>query len=181
MFEALCRELSVVPRGSCARMMSDIIEKLSRDPRPVFIDEADYLVDSKRMTESLRDLHDMTGVPIVLIGMGGFEQKIAHRKQLTGRILTHVRFEPVDAADARILADQLCDVKVRDDLLDRVHRASKGSVRLTVVSLARIEQRAKAMNLADIGSAEWGAKDDSFFTGEAPSAPASGKVSALRQ
>lgn len=181
MLGALCRELTIAPRGSCSAMINDIIERLAREPRPIFLDEADHIVENKRSTESLRDLHDMTSVPVILIGEENLEQKLGHRKQLTGRVLEHVRFEAIDIADARLLADQLCEVKVRDDLLARVHRVARGSVRLTVVSLARIEQRAKVMGIQEIGGSEWGAKDEGFFTGEAPVAPAlTNKIAAVR-
>lgn len=179
MLGAMLHEVDREPKGSCARMTTDLVEALAQTGRPVFVDEADYLIDSKKMTESLRDLHDMATVPVVLIGMGGIDQKLAHRKQLTGRVLEDVKFQPADAADARLIADQLCEVKLRDDLLARVHRASRGGVRHLVVALARIEQFAKARGLGEIGSAEWG-KADAFFTGDAPdAAPAGGKVSPL--
>lgn len=177
MLGALLREVDRAPRGSCAQMQQDLIDALADSGRPVFVDEADYLVDQKRLCETLRDLHDMATVPVILIGMGGIDQRLAHRKQLTGRVLEDVRFEPADAADARLLADGLCEIKVRDDLLDRLVRVSRGSVRLLVVGLSRVEQRAKARGLIEMGAADWGAKED-FFTGDAP-LQSSGKVSAI--
>jgi hypothetical protein len=172
MLSALCKELIIKPSMKCSDMMDDLIEKLAEDPRPIFIDEADYIVDSKKMTESARDLHDMTSVPVIMIGMGDFAQKIAHRKQFTGRILSNVVFEPLSAADARLLADQLCEVKVRDDLLDRIHRLCRGATRNTIVSLTRTEKLARVKGLMEIGAADMvGVKDDFFFTGQAPTAP----------
>ncbi|MGQ0622751.1 MAG: AAA family ATPase [Panacagrimonas sp.] len=173
MLTAIARDLRIQPRGSCAAMMHDIIEALSLSNRPLFVDEADYLIDSKRMTESLRDLHDMTTVPVVLIGMGGIDQRLSHRKQLTGRVMQDVQFQPLDLEDARTLASTLCEVRVADDLLERLHRQAGGSARLLVVGLARIEQRAKSQGAAEISAAAWG-KADSFFTGDAPVAAAAG-------
>lgn len=178
MLAALLFELDRAPRGGCNQMMIDLIEVLRRSKRPIFIDEADYLIDSKRMTEALRDLHDMTKVPVILIGMGGIDQRLSHRKQLTGRLLQDVRFEPADEHDVRLLANSLCEVTVRDDLLARVAARSGGGIRQVVVALARIEQLAKACGLREIGSAEWG-KSEAFFTGEAPQVMAAGRVTAL--
>ena len=178
MLSALLLELDRAPRGGCNQMMRDLIEALNNSHRPVFVDEADYLVNSNRMTEALRDIHDVASVPVILIGMGGIDQRLSHRKQLTGRVLQDVRFEPSSLADARLLADGLCEVKLRDDLLERIHRRSMGGVRQLLVGMARVEQQAKAQGLSEIGSAEWG-KGEDFFTGEAPIRSPGGKVATL--
>lgn len=167
LLSALAHDLSIEARGSTSSVMSSILGSLGDNPRPLFFDEADYIVKSERMTETLRDIHDMTLVPVVLIGMGGIDRKVSHRKQLTGRVLQDVRFEPADIEDARKLADGLCEVRIKDDLLDRVLRATRGGVRHIVIALARIELFARARGLAEIDSAEWGKKDE-FFTGDAP-------------
>ncbi len=179
MFKAIARELRIQARGSCAMMMEDIVEALALSNRPLFVDEADYLIDSKRMTESLRDIHDMTTVPVVLVGMGGIDQRISHRKQLTGRISQDVRFLPADLEDAQTLAKQLCEVEVREDLLAQLHRQSAGSVRLLVVGLTRIEQRARSQGKSHINAAGWG-RNDQFFTGDAPAATPPAQLQAVK-
>ncbi|MGQ0621685.1 MAG: AAA family ATPase [Panacagrimonas sp.] len=167
MLAAIARDLRIAPRGSCAATLGDIIEALALSQRPLFVDEADYLAKSDSMTESLRDIHDMAAVPVVLIGMAGIDRRLSHRKQLTGRILQDVRFTPCTADDARKVADGLCEVKVADDLLLRLHRKAAGSLRLLVVGLDAIESSARHQGLPEIDGAAWG-KSDQFFTGEAP-------------
>lgn len=166
MFGAILRELGRHAHGSCAQMVGDIIEALALSGRPLFIDEADYLIDSKRMSESLRDIHDMTTVPVLLIGMAGIDQRLSGRKQLTGRVLQDVRFEALDREDAQAIARALCEVKVKADLLDAAHRTTGGYVRNLLVALARIEESARLRGMDSIGLAEWGKRD--FITGEAP-------------
>lgn len=166
MLRALCRELGRAPRGSCSLMMDDVIEALALSGRPLYVDEADYLVDSKKMSESLRDMHDMATVPVILVGMHGIDQRIAHRKQLTGRILQDVRFQPLSVEDTQKIASELCEVKVSADLLKTVHERSMGSTRLVVVALGRIEQAARSLGADSLDLAGWGKRD--LFTGEAP-------------
>lgn len=166
MFTAILRELGRHARGSCAQMVGDIIEALALSGRPLFVDEADYLVDSKRMSESLRDIHDMTSVPVVLIGMAGIDQRLSSRRQLTGRVLQDVRFEALDLEDAQRVAKELCDVMVKADLLDFAHKKTGGYVRNLVVALARIEECARSHGRDTIGLAEWGKRD--LITGQAP-------------
>jgi DNA transposition AAA+ family ATPase len=181
MMDAILRELGRAARGSCAQMMRDIIEALALSNRPLFVDEADYVIDSKRMCESLRDIHDMATVPVVLVGMGGIDQRLSHRKQLTGRVMQDVHFEPLDLEDAELLARELCDVDVKHDLVAQLHKDARGSTRLVVVGLARIEQSAKSRGLSAIGLGEWGKRQ--LFTGEAPVATngnGHGKVAQLQ-
>jgi len=171
---AIGRELDLEPRGSCANQVEQIVQKLAETGRPLFIDEADYIIDSKRMTETLRDIHDLAIVPVVLVGMAEIRRKITQRQQLSGRIAQWVEFGAASAEDARLIADTLCEVTVADDLLANLHAASGGSIRLMVVGLQRIEQHARARGLADICAADWRGGDD-FFIGSAP-APAKSKA-----
>lgn len=168
MMSSILRELGRAARGSCAQMMGDIIEALALSGRPLFVDEADYLIDSKRMCESLRDLHDMASVPVILIGMGGIDQRLSARKQLTGRVQQDVRFAPLDEDDARKLAGELCEVRVKTDLLSEITRRTAGSTRLLVIALARIEHYARSRGMDSIGLVDWGKRD--LFTGRAPEA-----------
>ncbi len=169
MLTAILKELGRSAHGSCAQMMGDVVEALTLSGRPLFVDEADYLIDSKRMRESLRDMHDHATVPVVLIGMGGIDQRLAHSKQLTGRVLADVRFHPADEADAQKIAGELCEVKIDADLVAELNRKAAGSVRLLVIGLERMERWAKAQGLTRVSASQWGKRQ--FFTGEAPSAP----------
>jgi len=178
MLGSILSELGRNARGSCAQMMDEIIEALAMSGRPLYVDEADYLVDSKRMSESLRDIHDMATVPVVLVGMGGIDQRLAHRKQLTGRVMQDTRFEPLDIEDTAKIAEDLVEgLDVGPDLLAHLHQEAKGSTRLIVVGLARIEQNARNRGMDAIALSDWGKR--ALFTGNAPTAPA-GKVAALR-
>ncbi len=168
MLQAILRELDEAPRASsCANMVGQIVQSLALSGRPLFLDEADYIVEEKRMVETLRDLHDLASVPVVLIGMAGVHRKIAARQQLSGRIARWVEFKPCDLDDAGSLARDLCEVEVAPDLVERLHQAAAGSVRLMVVGLAGIEAEARTRGLRRIESKDW-TKQRDFFFGEAP-------------
>lgn len=167
MLGAITNELGATPMAKNAAMIAHITERLAMTGRPLFVDEADYLLHNVKMLEALRDLHDVAGVPVVLIGMEGIEKRIVHREQFARRIQQWVEFRPLDAFDTRTLADAICEVKVADDLLDRLHHHTKGSVGLMTVGLSRIEQYAKSADLDEIDFKRWGAKRE-FFMGRAP-------------
>jgi len=170
MLAAISRELGIDPRGSCAQRAEAITQSLAQSGRPLFVDEANYITRAEDMTDTLRDLHDMTSVPVVLIGTDRINLSIKHRKQLTGRISQWVEFGPCDEEDARLVTDALCEVEIGDDLLARLHGEARGAIRLLVVGLAQLEAHARARGLKRMSDAD-GKAGRRFFVGEAP-APA---------
>lgn len=147
LLRALCRELEVAESRYGDRMLSDIAQRMSEEEKPLFIDEADYLIRYEDVRNTLRDLHDMTSVPVILVGMGDIEKNIRHDRKLDERIARRVRFEPCDLEDARKLANTLCEVSVADDLLADLHKRSAGSIRFITVGLSQIEEMAMLRDL----------------------------------
>lgn len=178
---AIMRELDIDVRGSTnADRVEAIVQKLAESQRPLFIDEADYIVESKRLTETLRDIHDLSTVPVILIGMDNIKRKLREREQFTGRIAQWVEFQPADMADARLLADGMCEVKIADDLLERLHKAATGSVRLITVGLGRLEQFARTRGMDGLCNADWTGGEE-FFIGKTATANTTAKVARLER
>lgn len=167
MLGKLMIELGAEPlHNGGAAMVKHITDALMLEQRPVFIDEADYLLSNLKMLETLRDIHDISGQPVVLIGMEGIERRLVHRQQLARRISQWVEFLPSDAEDARILADSICDITVEDDLLQSLHDEAKGSIGLMTVGLSRIEALAKANGWKKVDADQWGGRR--LFLSNAP-------------
>ncbi len=166
MLGAIMEDLGLKPLATTAHMIRSIVLALSTESRPLFIDEADYLADKPILLETLRSLHDVSSAPLILIGMRDFQRRVMHRDQLAGRISQWVEFQPADLADARILTDEVCEVKVADDLIERLHKASGGSMRAMVVGLSRIEQFARKKGLSKVAASEWAERP--FTLGDAP-------------
>jgi len=170
MLEAIARELDVEVNGlTLSAMMERIIQRLAETGRPVFIDEADYVVESKRLTDTLRDIHDMSTVPVILVGMHGIEKRIRNNAQFTGRLAQWVRFDGLDMEDARLLRDMLPEVGIADDLLEELytkasHRGQGAEVRRLMVGLGQIEAYARRRGMAEINLADW-PKGADFFMG----------------
>lgn len=160
LLQSICEELVIQPRHSLINTINEIVRSLSESGRPLFIDEADYLVERKILVETLRDIHDMTQVPVVLIGMQGIGRKITVYPQLYNRIAQWVEFQPATFEDVKLLAKELVEVKVKDDILRALFQQSGGVVRLIVIGLNRIEQHALSRNLSEIGQADWPASQE---------------------
>jgi len=160
------QELGAAPMQRRADMLDFIAARLTETQRPLFVDEADYLFSNVAMLDSLRDVHDLSGAPVVLIGMDGIAKRLIHRRQLAGRISHWVEFLPSDLDDARVLAQTVCEVILDDELLASVHAQAKGSMRLMTVGLARIEALAKANGWRDVSAEQWGHR--ALFLGNRP-------------
>src|SRR5690606_2745543 len=126
-----------------------------------------YLVNQTRLVETLRDIHDLSSVPVILVGMAGINRKIAGRKQLAGRIAQWVEFQPASIEDAQLLAKQLAEVEIEPALVATLHQQAAGEVRLIAVGLNRIENLARSRGLSKIGPKEWPA-DEGFFLNAEP-------------
>jgi DNA transposition AAA+ family ATPase len=173
MLGALARELDIDGRRrfNNGELVELIVQHLSECGRPIFIDEADYIVERKPLTDTLRDVHDLATVPVVLIGMHGIEKRIRGNEQFTGRVAQWVGFTGLDEEDARLLAEQLVEVRIGADLLAALYAdaSPKGGTgaeaRRLVVGLDNIEGYARSRGLSAIKRADW-PEDRSFFLGE---------------
>jgi len=174
MVEAIIFELGAAPYRRLAQNVNYIIQDLAQSNRPLFVDEADYLLPNLKMIETLRDIHDMAGIPVVIIGMEGLDKKIVRRQQFTRRISQWVEFLPLDLDDARILADTVCEVHIADDLLKFLHQQANGSIGLMVVGLARIEALAKAQGWDAVAAKSWARRP--LFLGQPPNGKAPVRV-----
>lgn len=146
LLRAICDEIGIQPRRS--QMLNGIAQKMAQENRPLFIDEANYLMRFDILRDTIMDLHDITTVPIILIGMTGIRKQIRgsgnseNAEKFENRFLVDVRFEPLDMEDTRLLADQICEVEVADDLLQDLHKDARGNTRRIATGLYRIEQLA---------------------------------------
>jgi hypothetical protein len=151
-------ELGSAPMGRNSRMVDYIIEQMSMFERPLFIDEADYLMGDIKMLETIRDLYDATEVPVVLIGMDQIARRISTRKQFFNRISEWVEFKPADLDDVMVMADEMLEdgIRVDPDLLEQLRQSANGEMRRITIGLAQIEKLARANDLEYVMPNHWG-------------------------
>ncbi len=139
-----------------AAMVAYIAEHIANNRRPIFVDEGDHLFKNPDMLETLRDLHDLSKQPVIVVGMDGFERRLVHRAQFARRVLQWIRFKGLDLEDTRIYVDSVADVRLSDDLVAKLHKETSGSIGLMAVGVALIEAFAKGNGWADIDAKRWG-------------------------
>lgn len=146
--------------------MTEIVaEKLMVNRIVLFIDEADHVVD-RGFIESVRDIYDIAKTPIVLIGEEKLPPKLERYERVDNRILEKVPAQPCDIEDARHLASMYCDqIRVADDLLQRLVDAVRGCTRRVAANLDDIQEEALRRGWETVDVKCWGER--SFNTGAA--------------
>lgn len=168
LLEMIVKELGLRPTRSVATLFSQAAEELARNPRLLIIDEADHILND-RMIEMVRRLHDITLVPVILMGEEELPQKLRRWERVHSRILEWVAAEPATLDDVKFLAQIYApNVTISEELKGKLLAASAGSLRLVSTNLANLAGFAAVKGLPHIGSAEWAGQR--FHTGQAPEA-----------
>ena len=166
---AVLRELGLasVAQSSLPDLVSAIVDRLAEErDRPLIIDEADFLA-KKGMIDLVREIHDKSQAPVILIGEELLPVKLQRFERTHNRMLDWVAAVPCDMADARQLAKLYCPgLDVDDDLVAAIAKASDGRARRIAVNLDRVRERALMKSKKRMSLADWGG--DAFFTGEPP-------------
>jgi len=106
----------------------------------VVIDEADYVSSNGRIIDTVRDLSDGTGIPFILVGMGKIRDNLSRFPQTSSRVSQYVRFEPATKGDVQSFIEQICEIRVADDLITFVHKVTAGYNREIKEAMANVER-----------------------------------------
>ncbi|SMF44491.1 AAA family ATPase [Desulfovibrio gilichinskyi] len=140
--QALAGKMNLAPARSAAACKSKIIERLGDEPQTFFIDEADRLHIDR--VEDLRDIHDETGSPIVLIGERELHGLLGERRRIWSRVKQVVDFAPVAEEDVAILASDAAGLDIEAAACSLIVKKADGDFRLVWTILSGLEKAAKA-------------------------------------
>ncbi|MCB2186982.1 MAG: AAA family ATPase [Deltaproteobacteria bacterium] len=142
--QAVCFEVTGGRPHGANRCKVAAIEALGREPRTIYVDEADRL-DVRRI-EDLRDIHDETGCPIMLIGEQALLSRVAARSRIDDRIPPEhrIQFQPISPRDITLYAMEAAGLQLTSEACAAVHRMSKGNFRKAHNLLLSLEQMSRA-------------------------------------
>lgn len=140
--QQLCFEVcGLRPRGSNSCKLK-IVEHLEREPRTIFVDEADRLHVLR--IEDLRDIHEATGAPIVLVGEEELLGLLSDRRRVWSRVVQEQQFQPITIDDITLYALDAADLTLTPGAAARMRKASDGDFRLVRNMVLHLEQASRA-------------------------------------
>ena len=149
LLEELVKELDEIPRFLTSDNFNLVVKKLKQKPQIIFIDEIDYLINNYKTIETLRDIHDETGFPIIFIGMGLAHRKLERYKHLYDRFSEILKFETFGVNDLSQIIGQLSEITFTPDAIEYIH-SKFNRFRQIVQLINQMETFAKDNNLAEI-------------------------------
>lgn len=149
LLEKIVYELGESPSTKMADLIEQCITHLRLKPQVIIIDEVDYLINRHRIVETLRDLHDLTGVPIVLIGMQEAKTKLGKYRHLYDRISEIIEFKPFSKDDLDIIVEELSEIKITDEAKE-IFFEKTNRFRQVIKGISLLENLAKTNGLHKI-------------------------------
>jgi len=147
LLEELVEELGEVPLYRSADLFRQSVRQLKHEPRVIIVDEIDYLASDTNAIETLRDLHDKTNVPIVLVGMAMAHKKLMRYRHLFDRVSEKLKFEAFNQADIKAIVEQLCEVEMTECAINFIYSKSN-RFRQIVRFIYKAEQIAHANGIS---------------------------------
>ena len=133
--------------------VADIFEQITRElikrPRLIIVDEIDYLTQEKSTIEMLRDIHDRTHTPIILIGMSYADKKIKRYKHLYDRLSEILQFQKFSIEDIKNLINELSEIKFDNSAIEHIQN-TENRFRQIVKIIDKAENYARANDLSII-------------------------------
>ena len=149
LLEELVEELGEIPFFRSVDLFKQCTRILVEEPRIIIVDEIDYLATDARAIETLRDIHDKTGVPILLVGMGMANKKLMRYRHLYDRISEVLKFVPFALEDVKAIVEQLSEVEMTDCAVRFIYNRSN-RFRQIVRLISKAESIAEANGISVI-------------------------------
>ena len=145
----IVKELDEVPCYTSQRLFEQIEEKLKYNPKILVVDEIDYLFSNKHTIETLRDIHDKLGIPVLLVGMELADKKLQKYGHINDRIFAKLKFEKLSKEDFKEIIETLSEVKFSDNAIRYITNRNL-QFRQVVKVITKSEQLANTNKLSKI-------------------------------
>ena len=149
LLEEIMKEMDEIPQYLSSDNLNIIVKKLKNKPQIIFVDEVDYLINNYKTIETLRDIHDKTECPIVLVGMSLVHKKIERYTHLYDRFSEILKFEVFTTNDIGQIINQLSEIPFTPDAIEYIH-TKYNRFRQIVQLVNQVEIIAKDNNFMEI-------------------------------
>lgn len=127
--KAFCRAAGIVsPPKRKGAAFSAIVDKLIKDPKPVFIDEVEKM--KAGFIDILKDFVGVTGQKFILLGEEELVAYMQRDRRIWSRTFQQLEYQPIEIADILLYAKEATGLKLSIDVASLVHQACNGDWRL---------------------------------------------------
>lgn len=137
----IAEELNIESYWHIDETFNEVEKTLIQSRKTIIIDEIDYLIDKKSI-ETLRDLHDRTGCPMVLVGMANVNLKLTRYPHLMDRVYKKYEFQKYTPDDIKQILEELTEIPFTNDGLEYLS-TRENQFRQIVKLINNIEKKAK--------------------------------------
>lgn len=142
--------MSEIKPYSISDSFDEVIRDLILTPRVLIVDEVDYLtMDKNKSIEILRDIHDKTNIPVVLVGMTNAHSRLKKFSHLYDRLSEIVKFERFSKSDIKTIVKELSEIEMTDCAIKYIY-SNLNRFRQIVKVINKAETIAKANGLSSI-------------------------------
>jgi DNA transposition AAA+ family ATPase len=141
--QKLARELNITKYGKLPLLEDEIGEKLKRYPRPIFVDQANYLTE--KSLGSICYIWEVAHMPIVLSGTKALYDLFTTspltedvRAQLSSRVAVHYLLAELSLAEAKAIIQQALAEDATDETVAQIFNITGGIHRHIDMILPRI-------------------------------------------
>ena len=135
----LVNALGSEPRWTAEDLFNQVTDILKQRKRTLILDEIDYFSQDSRVTETVRDISDATGVEILFLVMGQADKRLMRYPHLYDRFFEILKFQPLDKEDVELMAKDLSEVTFEADAIDRIVDEGEGKIRKILALMHRGE------------------------------------------
>ena len=152
MVEDILTVYRVEPRGRLKEDVRELIRVAKKHRAPLFIDEANRIVRKSILVETIRDVHDFSRIPIILIGQENIINLLKRRDlgPVFSRVTEIYEFEKLTAQDVMHISKELCDLMCDIKVANFIRTVSLGDFRLVTALLVRVEELCKLNKVSEI-------------------------------
>lgn len=142
--------MSEIKPYSISDSFDEVIRNLILTPRVLIVDEVDYLtMDKNKSIEILRDIHDKTNIPVVLVGMTNAHSRLKKFSHLYDRLSEIVKFERFSKSDIKTIVKELSEIEFTDCATKYIY-SNLNRFRQIVKIINKAETIAKTNGLSSI-------------------------------
>lgn len=140
------------PKWRTEDLFNQAVDLLKQRRRTLILDEVDYFTSDSKVTETLRDLHDITNTPMLFIGMQSADKRLMRYPHLYDRFVEVVKFQPLDREDVELMVKELSEINFEPDAIDKLAIESEGKIRKVLAFIHRAEHIARGNKAKSISA-----------------------------